>query len=444
MKPASPFSLPNVRLFIIFRVLANARYYYPVMAKMFLDLGLTLTQFNLLNAIWAATIVLAEVPSGAMADIVGRRNLVLLAALLMTVEMVVLLVAPIDGGWMLFTLVAINRIASGLGEASASGADEAVAFDTLQEKGLEAQWPRVLDILARWSAVGFFVAMILGGLVYDLTLVNTVWQALGGSEELTRADIVKIPIWMTLIHALVVALAALRMKEPESFERQPMRWAAVRGAFQQMARAGQWTLQHRFVLFVIIAGVLLDAFGRQLAVLGSEYLSIIGYPPSMLGFIFAGLALLGFFYGRIGRFLVTHRSPVQNLLLLSGCMLAGLLGLGFALPYVGLLFYLLCTSALNFVGFFHSHYLNREVDSKQRATVLSFKGLAINLGYGAIGLAHVAILAGLQLWFPDASQDVLLTRSFFAFPVLFILGLAVLLLAGRHFIRRQEKITAVG
>ncbi|MCD4715131.1 MAG: MFS transporter, partial [Desulfobacterales bacterium] len=71
----SPFKICNVRYFIAFRVFFNARFYYPVFTILFLDFGLTLQQFALLNVAWAATIVLLEVPSGALADTIGRRNL---------------------------------------------------------------------------------------------------------------------------------------------------------------------------------------------------------------------------------------------------------------------------------------------------------------------------------------------------------------------------------
>ena len=48
--PSSPFAIRNVRRFIAFRVCFNARFYYPVFAVLFLDFGLTLEQFPLLNA----------------------------------------------------------------------------------------------------------------------------------------------------------------------------------------------------------------------------------------------------------------------------------------------------------------------------------------------------------------------------------------------------------
>ena len=56
----------NANRFIIFSVFFTARAYYPVLAILFLDLGLSLDQFVLLNLIWAATIFLFEVPSGAL------------------------------------------------------------------------------------------------------------------------------------------------------------------------------------------------------------------------------------------------------------------------------------------------------------------------------------------------------------------------------------------
>lgn len=87
----------NVGLFVAFRVLFNARFYYPVFMVMFLDYGITVEEFALLNAIWAAAIVLLEVPSGALADLIGRRRLVVAGAALMVVEMLLLVVVPVVG-----------------------------------------------------------------------------------------------------------------------------------------------------------------------------------------------------------------------------------------------------------------------------------------------------------------------------------------------------------
>jgi hypothetical protein len=49
----------NLRRFVIFRVFFNARFYYPVFTILFIDYGLTLELFSILNLVWALTIVLA-------------------------------------------------------------------------------------------------------------------------------------------------------------------------------------------------------------------------------------------------------------------------------------------------------------------------------------------------------------------------------------------------
>ena len=130
----------NPNRYIIFSVFFTARAYYPVLAILFIDLGLTLNQFVLLNFIWAVTIFLFEVPSGALADTIGRRKLLITASVLMVIEMLCLLLAPRNGGMILFSLCVINRICSGLSEACASGADEALAYDSLAKDGRADAW----------------------------------------------------------------------------------------------------------------------------------------------------------------------------------------------------------------------------------------------------------------------------------------------------------------
>jgi MFS family permease len=129
------FAHRNPRLFVWFAMLYNARAYYPVLAIFFTDLGLTLDQYMLLNAAWATAIFLLEVPSGALADTIGRKRLLVFSSMLMVLEMGVLLVAPKDGGWWLFSLCLLNRLLSGTSEAAASGADESIAYDALPEEG---------------------------------------------------------------------------------------------------------------------------------------------------------------------------------------------------------------------------------------------------------------------------------------------------------------------
>ena len=68
---------------------------------------------------------------------IGRKRLIVIAALCMVIEMLALLIAPMHGGSTVFLLFALNRIISGVAEAAVSGADEALAYDSLKEVGRE-------------------------------------------------------------------------------------------------------------------------------------------------------------------------------------------------------------------------------------------------------------------------------------------------------------------
>ena len=100
----------NLSRFICFRMFFNARFYYPVFALLFLEHGLTWEEFGILNGIWAISIILLEVPSGALADTIGRKRLIVLGALCMLIEMVALLLAPMPVSYTHLTLPTTERV----------------------------------------------------------------------------------------------------------------------------------------------------------------------------------------------------------------------------------------------------------------------------------------------------------------------------------------------
>jgi len=160
---------PNKQTFILFRVLFNCRLYYPIFTVLFLDYGITLEEFSLLNVIWAISIVIFEVPSGALADIVGRRRFVIFSAFLMILEMLILLLAPRYSS-SVFWILLINRILSGLAEACASGADEALTYDSLQSSDKDKEWATLIKTSMTYQSIGMLITMLLGAFLYDWTL----------------------------------------------------------------------------------------------------------------------------------------------------------------------------------------------------------------------------------------------------------------------------------
>ena len=387
MDASSPFRLPNIRLFLAFRVFFHARFYYPIFTILFRDFGLTLEQFAILNAVWAATIVCAEVPSGALADRWGRRKLVYIAGVLMVLEMALLCFTPQGASPALFWIFLVNRVLSGAAEAAASGADEALAYDSLVERGMADAWPRVLVGLMRLQSLAFVVAMSLGAAIYDPALVGRVGAWFGWAREWTQADTLHLPLFLNLLTAILALLAARAMREPP-LETTPSTGETPANAWRQTLQTGAWILRSPLPFVLIFAGVLYDSIVRLFATLTSEYYRLIDIPEAWYGVIGSVVALLGLLLPWVAHRMVERFSMGTNALLLAAWITVSLFGLSLAIPHTGLVFAATAMVSMQFIGFFLSHYLNRVVDSRRRATVLSFKGLSNNLAYGGLSLIY--------------------------------------------------------
>jgi MFS family permease len=379
MTPAPTFADRNCSRFVLFRVLFNSRFYYPVLAILFLDLGLSATQYTLLNFAWALVIVVADVPSGALADRIGRRPLVVAAGVCMVAEMAVLAIAPRNGGLTLFLFCLANRVLSGLAEALASGADESLAFDSLADEARADEWPRVLARVMHWQALGMVFAMLLGSAVYDPHLLERLAAAIGYPIGFDQGTTLRFPIYLNLLTALGVLTVGLGMREPGSH-------SGVERVSGTVREAAAWIARTPLALFVILAGVLIDSVIRLFLTFGSSYYRLIGLPEASYGLIGAGLAGLGMVVAPLARRLVASGSLLRNYAILAALTLVGLLGVTLKLPYWGAVFAVPLVVGISALGFMVSHYLNVVVDSRHRATVLSFKGLAFNLGYGFVSL----------------------------------------------------------
>ena len=394
--PPSPLSIPNVRRFIAFRIFFNARFYYPVFTILFVDFGLTLSQFALLNAVWAATIVLLEVPSGAFADLLGRRRLLVATSIIMVVEILLLCVVPRGRPELLFAVFLANRILSGCAEAAASGADEAIAYDSLKQAGREADWGRVLEIQMRTQAAVHMGAMAIGAAVYDPVLMQRVARWVNADVVLTQAHTLRLPLWLTLGMAVGALVASLGMKDPQNGDSAPAGPVSLTRALTMTLDAGRWILATPFALVVIASGMFFDHVLRMMLTLNSQYYRLIQLPEASFGVIGAAMAGLGLMVPKAARIMAERLDPGLNfavLGLLGFCSLAAMVP---AIPFWGLMPVAALVTGMYLNGFFLSHYLNGIADSRRRATILSFRGLAFNLAYGSIGVLFALLLSRLR------------------------------------------------
>lgn len=447
----SPFAIRNIQLFIAFRIFFNARFYYPVFTILFLDYGLTIEQFALLNTVWAISIVCAEVPSGALADIVGRKQLIVATSLLMIVELGLIAFVPLHNINLVFWAFLINRILSGLAEAMASGADEAIAYDSLAEQGLRDQWPKVLSLQMRLKSIAGIITATTGALIYDPNMINKFLHWINIEGTVNQQESMRYPVYLTLVLAFLSTGVSVMFAETGANERPADNGKGfctnMVAAMKMTMQAGGWIMRTPFALAIILCGMFYDHILRMLITMTSQYFRLIQLPEASFGAISAALSLLGLIVPKVCETMVEKNSPQKNVLILFVITVTGLFLLSGFYPYVGLLPVSTVYVGIMMVGFFTSHYLNRITSSDQRATVLSFKGLAFNLGYGLIGLFFALLMqqmrgyqAGIN---PQWSPDLVERQSFIAsvgwFPWYTVVMFFCLLLFFQRWLRNTSE-----
>jgi MFS family permease len=111
---------------------------YPLYALLFTDAGLTAAQVSALFVLWSATGIVLEVPSGALADAVSRRLLLVVAPLIGAAGYALWVAVPS------FWAFAAGFVLWGVRGALVSGSLEALVYEELDARGAAGDYARVL------------------------------------------------------------------------------------------------------------------------------------------------------------------------------------------------------------------------------------------------------------------------------------------------------------
>lgn len=349
--------------------------------------GFSLFEIGLAFGVYSATVVLLEVPTGGLADVVGRKRVALLAYCMLTLMSVVLLLA--------FSLpvVILGMILYGMSRALSSGALDAWFIDAVQsaDPGVDLQ-----PLLAK---AGTFTLLALG---LGALLGSALPQMGGGlpAEGTAVLTPLSLPILVSIIlkGALTVFVAAAVHEERPSGSAAS--WTAgLRATPQVVGEALALTRQSETILLLlgttVAAGLALAAIETfwqpQMAdLLNGVSANTILFGLAMTGSFLAGMGgnmlatPLSRFLGKRYALVAALVRGLQGLFLLT-------LALQTAVPGFILVFWLVYLN-LGVLNSPHSTLLNAAIPAARRSSMLSVESLAGYLGsmIGSIGLGYVA------------------------------------------------------
>jgi len=144
-----------IRRFSLYGFLKNQRYFEPFIILFFLQQGLSFTQIGFLIAFRELFINLLEIPSGAVADLFGRRRSMILAFVSYIISFAIFGLS--QDYWHFF----IAMFFFAVGEAFRTGTHKAMIFTWLRIEGRLDEKTKVYGYTRSWSKIGSAVSTIL-------------------------------------------------------------------------------------------------------------------------------------------------------------------------------------------------------------------------------------------------------------------------------------------
>ena len=339
-----------------------------------LDAGFSFFEVFVANSAFSAGMVLFEIPTGVIADTLGRRvSFLLSVSVLSATTLAYVGLAQVEAGVLAFAAVSVGM---GLGFTFYSGAMEAWLVDALAATGFRGVLDRVFARGQQITGAAMLVGTVGGGLLgqIDLSLPYLVRSGLLG---------------------LVFAVAFAIMRDI-GFEPRRVAAAELPGEVARNARAGvAFGWAQRPLRLLMLASLVQTGFFIWAFYASQPYLLDLLDRDAIwvAGLVAAGVALSMMCGNQIVHLASRYCGRRTTLLLAAAAVqTAAAVVLGLAGSFwIALPALLLVTGAVGVTSPVRQAYLHQVVPTQQRATVVSFDSMVSNLG-GVGGQAGLGAL----------------------------------------------------
>lgn len=319
--------------------------------------GFSLWQIGVAEAVFHIVSLLFEIPSGMLADLIGRRRSLATAGVCGIISALVIAFSTN------FLSICVAMAFSSLSCSFISGSDEALLYDSLLESGREKEY---INANARYTKIQSF-----GNVLSNF-----------GSLLIGVMSHVGFYITDAFIH-LLHTISALSLKEPAvtknqiNREEHPFRNFGER--FKSHVREVYTFLRtYPKALLIMMADGLLTLPGFLTIMFLQQRLNLLGFDPAWLG-----LPIMCLSFARILGVTVAEHLRVKNLRLLY-MICSAVVGIGTvcagAAPVIAAVLGAMISAAGMHVWILHlQNYLNKMFPSDNRATLISVNMMAYSL-----------------------------------------------------------------
>lgn len=328
--------------------------------------GITFSQVLILQAFYVVSIILLEIPSGAIADRIGRRVSMAIGALTFALSTLIYTSYPH------FLIFLLAEFLWAVGDAFLSGADEAILYDSLKKTKKEKLSKKSLARMKSFRIGGIMIAAPIG----------SIFAAMIGLREAVM--IMAIPFMIAFFIALTLKEVKIKEKVQET------------NYFRTMLDGVKYFKNHRMLNDLAIDGVSIGSIVFMIIWLYQLLLLELSLPIIFFGFVSAlitgtEIIMLNSF-GFLEKLFGSKKRLLDFMAFVPAiCFI--LLGIVNFLPLVILLIAITGGVGISRLVLF-TNYMHKHIESHNRATVISTVSMLYNLSLAVV----YSVLSVVVLW----------------------------------------------
>jgi MFS family permease len=345
---------PNITRLYLIKIAKWFMLFMPIVVPFYESNGLLMKDIMILQAIYSITIVVLEIPSGYLADVIGRKKTLVMGVVFGTAGFATYSLSHGFEGFL------VAEIILGIGQSCISGADSAMLYDSLLEKGRQEQYTRYEGRVTSLGNISEAVAGILGGLLAGISL--------------------RVPYITQTAITLIALPAAITLREPA--RKTPL----ISAGFMEILRIANFALfrdrpLRRNIFFSAITGTAT----LTMAWFAQPFFIYTGIDILWFGVLWTSLNLTAAITSYTAHYFERHLGMTGSILLIAILVPAGYLALGRFHAPAGLVILYLFYLVRGFASPVLKDYINRLTSSHIRATVLSVRNFIIRLLFSITG-----------------------------------------------------------
>jgi MFS family permease len=307
---------------------------------------------GIIETVMISTSILAEIPTGAISDLIGKKRALLLAFFLGSLGNVIM------GFSTSLPMLALSAFTMTIGASFYSGTFEALLYDTLKSQKKEKLYDNIISRANTIANGSLAFASIIGGFLYTFDP--------------------RLPFFMVAGAYFIGFLLCFVLREPTVDTTH----FSVKRFIQQNKRGFQQLFHSKPIVALTVFLLSLAIFSINFNQFLNDFLAIdFGFLPTQLGIFSAIVYLVAAFGSHLTPYLTRPFGHIKSVIVITAifaitCLIS---------PYIGIIVgagtILLRVSLMTVFENITSALINQVADSKYRATTISTFNMLANIPY---------------------------------------------------------------